>query len=378
MLTKQLGEDGDGEATQRAGTQRLDAGIVSVGLFMVVLDNLVVSVALPSIHARPRRVDPAARVDGQRLHPDLRRAAPDRRGARRPLRPPADVHRRHRALHRSPRPAPRSPRASDPLIAARAVQGAGAAIVTPLTLTLLADGLPGRPARHGARRLVGHQRHRGRARPARRRRRRRGGSPGTGSSGSTSRSAWSSCRWPALRLAESRGPTRTLDLPGLGARLHRAVRARLRPRPQPVAGLDAARPCSSRWPPAPSCSSPSRLRARGPRRRCCRWSSSPAAGFAVTNAVSLAMYFGMFGSIFFLSQFLQNVLGNSPAAGRASSCWSGPARRWSSRRSPASSPSAIGSRLFMVAGLALQAVALGWLALDGQRRRRPTRADRRS
>ena len=35
-------------------------------------------------------------------------------------------------------------------------------------------------------------------------------------------------------------------------------------------------------------------------------------GFAVTNAVSLAMYFGMFGSIFFLSQFLQNVLGNTP------------------------------------------------------------------
>ena len=39
-------------------------------------------------------------------------------------------------------------------------------------------------------------------------------------------------------------------------------------------------------------------------------------GFAVTNVVSLAMYFGMFGSIFFLSQFLQNVLGNTPAAGR--------------------------------------------------------------
>src|SRR5436853_198686 len=28
--------------------------------------------------------------------------------------------------------------------------------------------------------------------------------------------------------------------------------------------------------------------------------------FAVTNAVSLSMYFGMFGSIFFLSQYLQN------------------------------------------------------------------------
>ena len=40
-------------------------------------------------------------------------------------------------------------------------------------------------------------------------------------------------------------------------------------------------------------------------------------GFAVTNVVSLAMYFGMFGSIFFLSQFLQNVLRQHAAAGRA-------------------------------------------------------------
>ena len=34
-------------------------------------------------------------------------------------------------------------------------------------------------------------------------------------------------------------------------------------------------------------------------------------GFSVTNAISLSMYFGMFGSVFFLSQFLQNVLGNA-------------------------------------------------------------------
>src|SRR5258707_118156 len=34
--------------------------------------------------------------------------------------------------------------------------------------------------------------------------------------------------------------------------------------------------------------------------------------FAVTNVVSLSMYFGMFGSIFFPSQYMQNVLGNTP------------------------------------------------------------------
>ena len=47
-------------------------------------------------------------------------------------------------------------------------------------------------------------------------------------------------------------------------------------------------------------------------------------GFAVTNVVSMAMYFGMFGSIFFLSQFLQNVLGNTPLqAGEKLLVWTG-------------------------------------------------------
>ena len=84
-------------------------------------------------------------------------------------------------------------------------------------------------------------------------------------------------------------------------------------------------------------------------------------GFAVTNAVSLAMYFGMFGSIFFLSQFLQNVLHNTPLqAGVKLLVWTGatmvvsPLAGFFSER--------YGSRLFMVAGLGLQAIALGWLA----------------
>jgi MFS family permease len=83
--------------------------------------------------------------------------------------------------------------------------------------------------------------------------------------------------------------------------------------------------------------------------------------FAVTNAVSLAMYFGMFGSIFFLSQFLQNVLHNSPLqAGLKLLVWTGatmvvaPLAGVFSER--------YGSRPFMAAGLGLQALALGWLA----------------
>ena len=79
------------------------------------------------------------------------------------------------------------------------------------------------------------------------------------------------------------------------------------------------------------------------------------------------MYFGMFGSIFFLSQFLQNVLHNTPLqAGVKLLVWTGammvvsPLAGFFSER--------YGSRLFMVAGLGLQAVALGWLAMRGQRR----------
>src|SRR6201986_3186111 len=82
--------------------------------------------------------------------------------------------------------------------------------------------------------------------------------------------------------------------------------------------------------------------------------------FTVTNAVSLSMYFGMFGSIFFLSQYLQNVLHNTPLqAGVKLLVWTGatmivsPLAGFFSER--------FGSRLFMVAGLSLQAIALGWL-----------------
>ena len=47
---------------------------------------------------RPARVDPEPRMDGERLHAHVRRAAADRRRARRPLRPPADVRARARDL----------------------------------------------------------------------------------------------------------------------------------------------------------------------------------------------------------------------------------------------------------------------------------------
>ena len=85
--------------------------------------------------------------------------------------------------------------------------------------------------------------------------------------------------------------------------------------------------------------------------------------FAVTNTVSLSMYFGMFGSIFFMSQYLQNVLANSPLeAGIKLLVWTGATMLVSPLAGFFSEK--LGSRVFMVAGLALQAIALAWLASE--------------
>ncbi len=85
-------------------------------------------------------------------------------------------------------------------------------------------------------------------------------------------------------------------------------------------------------------------------------------GFAATNGVSLAMFFGAFGAIFLLAQFFQVAQGYSPLeAGIRTLPWTAmpifvaPVAGILSDR--------IGSRPLMAAGLALQAGALGWLAL---------------
>ena len=84
-------------------------------------------------------------------------------------------------------------------------------------------------------------------------------------------------------------------------------------------------------------------------------------GFAVTNAASLLMFFGMFGSIFLLAQFLQVVQHYSPLeAGLRTLPWTAmpvfiaPVAGALSDR--------IGGRPLLVTGLALQAIGLGWLA----------------
>jgi EmrB/QacA subfamily drug resistance transporter len=84
-------------------------------------------------------------------------------------------------------------------------------------------------------------------------------------------------------------------------------------------------------------------------------------GFAVTNLASLLMFFGMFGSIFLLAQFLQVVQHYSPLqAGLRTLPWTAmpvfiaPIAGALSDR--------IGGRALLVTGLGLQAVGLGWLA----------------
>jgi EmrB/QacA subfamily drug resistance transporter len=84
--------------------------------------------------------------------------------------------------------------------------------------------------------------------------------------------------------------------------------------------------------------------------------------FAAANGASLLMYFGMFGSIFLLTQFFQTAQGYSPlAAGLRVLPWTAmpifvaPIAGALSDR--------IGGRPLMALGLGLQAMGLGWIAL---------------
>jgi EmrB/QacA subfamily drug resistance transporter len=83
--------------------------------------------------------------------------------------------------------------------------------------------------------------------------------------------------------------------------------------------------------------------------------------FAAANTVSLLMYFGMFGSIFLLAQFLQEVQHYSPlAAGIRTLPWTA--------MPMVVTPIAgvlynrVGARTLIATGLALQAAGLGWIA----------------
>jgi EmrB/QacA subfamily drug resistance transporter len=346
------------ESSEKRGRRGWTLAIVSVGLFMVVLDNLVVSVALPSIH---RELGASIQslewtVNAYTLAYAVLlltgAALGDRFGRRR-------IFASGIALFTAASAMAALAPTTDLLIAARAAQGIGAAVATPLTLTLLADAFP--PARRGLALGVW-----------------------SGISGIAvalgplvggaviQLSSWHWIFWINVpigatlvplalsRLNESHGPGRHLDLRGLllaSGGLFGVVYGLVRSQSlgwssgEVLVALTAGAVLITLF-------VVHELRTSHPMLPMQFFANRT---FAVTNAVSLAMYFGMFGSIFFLSQFLQNVLHNTPLqAGVKLLAWTGatmvvaPLAGVFSER--------YGSRTFMVAGLSLQAIALGWLA----------------
>lgn len=246
------------------------------------------------------------------------------------------------------------------LIAARAVQGAGAAIVTPLTLTLICMAFPA--AKRGA--AIGLW----------------GGIVGLAVAGGPLVGGavvgglnWHWMFWinvpiglvlipvAASRLRESFGPATRLDLPGLllaGAGTLALTWGLVRAGSIGWGSLEVI------------CSLTAGILLIGAFAAWERRSPSPMLPvtlfadrtFAYANAVSFFMYAGLFGVLFLMAQFLQSALDYSPlAAGLRLLPWTAPPMVIA----PIAGLLAdrYGNRPFMVLGLTLQAVGYGWVAL---------------
>ena len=332
--------------------------IVSIALFMVVLDNLVVTTALPSI-----RADLGATIQSLEWTVNAYTlsyavllltgaALGDRFGRRR-------MFLVGLAMFTGASAAAALAPSTEALIAARAIQGVGAAIVTPLTVTLIASVTP--PQRLGM--ALGLW----------------GATVGLGAAlgpviggAVTDAASWQWIFWinvpvgiavlPLLLLArESRSGAGRLDPAGV-------ILA--------TAGLfgivfGLVRGNSHGWTSAQVLGSLAAggllLTAFG------AWESRAAApmmplslfrsrGFSAASATMLLTNMGMFGVIFLVSQFLQSVMGYTPlGAGVHGLPWTA---------APAvTAPIAgllsdrIGGRRIVAIGVALQAIGIGWLAV---------------
>jgi EmrB/QacA subfamily drug resistance transporter len=332
--------------------------ITSVALFMATLDNLVVTTALPVI-----RADLGASIEDLEWTVNAftlsfavflltGAALGDRFGRRRLFVIGLGIF---TAASVAAALAP----SVEALIVARAAQGLGGAIVTPLTLTILSAAVPAdkRGVALGAWGGIG-----GLAVAS---------GPLVGGA-VVEGISWQWIFWlnvpiglaliplAFLRLEETRGPSTRLDLRGLtlaSTGLFGIVWGVVRGNAEGWASgeilaslvvgsiLTAAFVLWELRAPAPM------LPMRFFRNRT----------FAAANAASLFMFFGMFGAIFLLAQFLQTVQGYGPLdAGLRILPWTAmpifiaPLAGALSDR--------IGGRPLMALGLALQAVALGWLA----------------
>ncbi|MCH5676013.1 DHA2 family efflux MFS transporter permease subunit [Streptomyces gilvus] len=247
----------------------------------------------------------------------------------------------------------------DSLIAARAVQGVGAAIMMPLTLTLLTAAVPA--ARRGmAYGIWGAVNGLAVA-----------SGPLIGGS-LTEHVSWHWIFWlnvplgiavlplARLRLNESYGTGAPLDIPGtllasggLFGIVYGLVRG-------PADGWTSFLVLTGLFAGAALLTAfvLYSLRAKNPMLPMRLFRSRAFSGI---NAASLLMFLGMFGSIFLLSQFMQGVLGYSPTeAGLRMLPWTGmpmlvaPIAGILSDR--------IGGRPVVATGLFLQALGLGWMA----------------
>jgi EmrB/QacA subfamily drug resistance transporter len=332
--------------------------ITSIALFMTTLDNLVVTTALPTMQR-----DLHASISGLEWTVNaytltfavllmLGAAVGDRLGRKRVFLVGLGIFTLGSAA------AALSP-SIEWLIGARALQGIGGAIVTPLTLTILSDAVPAE--RRGL--ALGLW----------------GGISGLGvavgplvGGAVVEGLSWQWIFWlnvpiglaaipfGASRLRESHGPAARLDVTGVGLITASAlglvwglVRANSRgwTSPEILVALTAGvvlLVAFVAW----------ERRAREPMLPM-RYFRNRA--FSAANAASLLMFFGMFGSIFLLTQYLQNVQGNSPLeAGLRMLPWTGMPMIVAPIAGALTDR--IGGRPLIVTGLTLQAVALAWMA----------------
>ena len=246
------------------------------------------------------------------------------------------------------------------LVAARSLQGAGAAIVFPLTLTLISEAFPAE--KRGA--AIGLW----------------GGITGLGvaigpvvGGAVVNGISWHWIFWlnvpvgivliplAATRLTESFGPRPQLDIPGLllaGAGAFGVTWGLIRAN---AVGWGSAEVLGSLVAGVAFAAAFLHWERR---------SESPMIPvglfrertFASANAVSLFMYAGLFGALFLMSQYFQTCLGYSPIeAGVRLLPWSMPPMFIA----PIAGTLAdrYGNRPFMALGLALQASGLAWVAL---------------
>ena len=331
--------------------------ITSVALFMVVLDNLVVSTALPVI-----RTDLDASIEQLEWTVNAftltfavflltGAALGDRFGRRRMFIGGLSLFTLASAA------AALAP-SMEALIAARAVQGIGGAIVMPLTLTLLSAAFPAEKRGVALGAWSGIAGLAVAAGPL------VGGAVVEGI-------AWQWIFWlnvpiglvllPVSRLlTESHGPDKALDLRGLALASVGMLGLVWGLVNGNEDGWGSPQIIGSLVTGVASLAAFVAWEARSPQPMLpLRFFRDRA--FAAANGASLAMYFGMFGSIFLLSQFFQTAQGYSPLeAGLRVLPWT--AMPMVVAPIAGALSDRIGGRPFLAGGLALQAIGLGWIA----------------